>query len=79
MLRFLSVTGRWINQIEFNKRRITSYGTITNKKPNSSIISNSTYIAWVWWSYWVHADFYHNGVPFPSRNWPREKSFVAGP
>lgn len=241
MLRFLSITGRWINQIEFNKSRITSYGTITNKKPNSSIISNSTYIAWylvttfyysdgtteqiseyvgstcvdcynsdypnlypvgggngstpdsydptvveytaienassadsgdeyttftesgdtpdvgtapivifpavryvhsyeleigynhvgvpikiinvqvdpatventqvdvldidghpcrrnitlfsslqggyplvgptawVWWSYWVHADFYHNGVPFPSRNWPREKSFVAGP
>lgn len=35
--------------------------------------------AWVWWSYWVHADYYHNGVPFPSRNWQRDRAFVATP
>lgn len=34
---------------------------------------------YAWWNYWVHADYYHNGVAFPSRNWERNYAMVVTP
>lgn len=55
------------------RRNVTLFSSLKGGNP----IVGPT--ALVWWDYWVHADYYHNGVPFPSRNWQRSLTKMVTP
>lgn len=46
MLRFLSITGRWLHQVEFKNNRVASYGVITSQRPENSPRTNGICIDW---------------------------------
>ncbi len=55
------------------RRKINLFALKQNGFPTSGLVGYAS------WEFMVHADYYHNGIPWPSRNWQKNHAKVVTP